>query len=218
MELYKRGDSPFWWFSATVNGRRLRGSTGEARKGAARVIAEGKVQQARESKPQSGRWRVTQLLGTYLDGHLKHTKNLATATYQLAALERLLGKDKFVADLSGADLIAYRARRKADGLGNASINRELTLLRASLHFADDHFGQPMPRINWRGLFLQEPPPRTRYLTTEEYERLLRAADDETRRAIVLAANTGLRLANVRDLTWEQIDLANRTADLHHEGQ
>lgn len=211
MELYRREDSPFWWFSATVNGRRVRGSTGETRKGAARIIAEGKVTQARENVAPAGRWRVSHLLGTYLDGHLKHSRNVATATYQMKALAKHLGKDKFIADLAGSDLIAYRAKRKADGQGNSSINREITLLRAALRFANDHFGQPLPPIKWKALFLPEPPPRTRYLTRDEYERLLQAADEEMRRAIVVAANTGLRLSNVRDLTWEQIDLAGRVA-------
>lgn len=211
MELYKRGDSPFWWFSAAVNGRRIRGSTSETRKGAARIIAEGKVTQARENAPHTGRWKVNQLLGTYLDGHLKHTKNIATATYQMKALAKYIGKDKYMADLTGADLIAYRARRKADGLGNSSINRELELFRAALRFVCDHFAQPMPPIKWKGLMFAEPPPRTRYLTEDEYERLLMSADDGMRAAIVFAVNTGLRLSNVKDLAWEQIDLANRRA-------
>lgn len=217
MELYRRKDSPVYWFTATVNGRRLRGSTGETRKGAARIIAEGKVTQARESTAPTGRWRVSHLLGTYLSGHIANTKNVDTATYQMQALAKHIGKDKYIADLAGSDVIAYRAKRKADALGNASINRELELLRAALHFAHDHFGQPLPGIKWKLLMLPEPPPRTRYLTRDEYERLLLSADDGMRAAIVFAANTGLRLSNVQNLTWEQIDLAGKVAMLVAKG-
>ncbi len=211
MELYRRADSPFWWFSATVNGRRVRGSTGASTKAGAGIIARQKIAEAEARIPQQGRWRVHVLTGTYLSSHGAHLANVATVTYQLGNLTRLLGKDRFIADLTGADIIAYRAKRRGEGVGPGSVNRELTLLRAALGYAKAHFGQAIPDIQWRGLFLKEPPGRTRFLSREEYEALIAACDDELRAIVLVAVNTGLRRANIESLTWEQIDLAHGVA-------
>ncbi len=56
--------------------------------------------------------------------------------------------------------------------------------------------------------------RLRYLTREEYARLLRAANTIRTspylvEKIVLATHTGLRRGSLFNLRWEQIDLANR---------
>lgn len=55
-------------------------------------------------------------------------------------------------------------------------------------------------------------PRLRYLTTEEYDRLLEAArtikTSPYREAkIVLAVHTGLRRGSLFNLRWDQVDLA-----------
>ena len=63
--------------------------------------------------------------------------------------------------------------------------------------------------------------RLRYLTREEYDRLLAAARTLSARTsvstpspylvekIILAAHTGLRRGSLFNLRWDQIDLANR---------
>jgi integrase len=206
MGLYKRADSPVWWYSFTINGRRFRGSTGSAVKNTAKAIEAAARTQAALATPVAGRWRISILTGTYLSAHAGHLPSAATTTYQLANINRLIGKDRFVADLSGADVIEYRARRRGEGVGNASINRELQVLRAALNYAHRHYGQPLPGIDWKGLFLKEPPGRTRFLSPAEYARLSAACDDELRTIVLLAVSTGLRRDNIEGLTWEQINL------------
>lgn len=211
MRLYQRPNSPFWYFSFTVHGRRFRGSTGTAVKAVAKIKAAAALTEAQAATPQQDRWRVRHLTGTYLTAHGQHRATAATITYQLANLNRLLGKDRFISDLSGKDVIEYRARRKGEGVGNASVNRELTLLRAALTMARDHYGQDVPRIVWKGLFLPEPAGRTRFLSRPEYDRLLSVCDDELRLIVLVAVHTGLRRANIEALAWEQIDMGARVA-------
>lgn len=211
MRLYQRPGSPFWYYSFTVHGRRFRGSTGSDVKAVAKIKAAAALTEAQAAVPQQDKWRVRHLTGTYLTAHGQHRATATTITYQLANLNRLLGKDKFIADLAGSDIIAYRAKRKGEGVGNASVNRELTLLRAALTMARDHYGQQVPRILWKGLFLPEPPGRTRFLSREEYDRLMAACDDELRLIVLIAVHTGLRRANIEALAWEQIDMGARAA-------
>lgn len=211
MRLFQRAGSPFWQYSFTVHGRRFRGSTGTDNKTVARIKAAAALTEAQAAVPQQDKWRVRHLTGTYLTAQAQHSANVATVTYQLANLNRLLGKDRFISDLAGKDIITYRARRKAEGVANGSINRELTLLRAALGMARDHYGQAVPQILWKGLFLPEPPGRTRFLSREEYDRLIAACDDELRLIVMLAVHTGLRRANIEALAWEQIDMGARAA-------
>ena len=217
MGLYQRADSPVWWYSFTVNGRRFRGSTGSNVKSTAKAIEAARRTEAAIATPITGRWRISVLTGTYLKAHAGHLPSAATTTYQLANINRLLGKDRFVADLSGADVIEYRARRRGEGVGNASINRELQVLRAAVNYAHRHYGQPLPGIDWKGLFLKEPPGRTRFLSPEEYAALIEACDDELRLIVLIAVSTGLRRDNIESLTWSQINLEQGLAHVTVKG-
>lgn len=211
MRLYQRPGSPFWYYSFTVRGHRFRGSTGTDVKAVAKVKAAAALTEAEAATPQQDRWRMRHLTGTYLSAHGQHRATATTITYQLANLNRLLGKDRFISDLSGKDIIEYRAKRKGEGVANASVNRELTLLRAALAMARDHYNQDVPKILWKGLFLPEPPGRTRFLSREEYDRLLVACDTELRLIVMIAVHTGLRRDNIESLAWEQIDMGARVA-------
>jgi len=215
--LYRRDDSPVWWYSFTVNGRRFRGSTGAAVKGVAKGIEAAKRTEAAHTAPQRDRWRVNVLTGTYLTAHASGLPSVATATYQLANLTRLLGANRYVAELTGADVIEYRAKRKGEDVGNASINRELQALRAAMRYAERHYNQVMPRIDWKGLFLKEPPGRTRFLSPAEFSALSEACDDELRTIVLIAVSTGLRRDNIESLEWERVNLDQRRARMVAKG-
>lgn len=151
------------------------------------------------------------MTGTYLSNHGADLKSAATVTYQLENINRLLGKDRFVADLSDADVIEFRAKRKGEGVSNSSVNRELQTLRAAMTFARDRYKQRVPAIQWKGLFLKEPPGRTRFLSPAEYAALVASCDAELRTIVLIAVATGLRRDNIESLTWEQVNLDQRLA-------
>lgn len=217
MGLYKRADSPTWWYSFTVNGRRFRGSTGATVKGVAKGIEAARRTEAAHEQPQRDKWRVHVMTGTYLSNHAANLPSVATATYQLENINRLIGKDRYIADLSDSDVIKFRADRKGEGVSNTSVNRELQTLRAALTFAKDRYKQAIPEIVWKGLFLKEPPWRTRFLSPAEYAALANACDDELRTIILIAVATGLRKDNIETLTWEQVNLEQARAHVTVKG-
>jgi integrase len=217
MRLYQREGSPFWWYSFTIHGCRFRGSTGSLVKSVAKAIAAARLTEAAASTPQPGRWRVRILTGTYLSAHAANLPSATTVTYQLANLNRILGENKFITDLTGADIIGYRARRKGEGVTNSSVNRELQALRAALRFAARHYGQPVPNIEWKGLFLKEPAGRTNFLSPEQFRQLSELCDDELRTIILIAVATGLRRDNIESLTWEQVNLDQARASVILKG-
>ena len=151
------------------------------------------------------------MTGTYLTNHAADLASSATVVYQLDNINRLLGGNRFIADLSDADVIEFRAKRKGEGVSNSSVNRELQTLRAAMTFARDRYKQAVPAIMWKGLFLKEPPGRTRFLSPVEFRALSDACDDELRTIVLIAVATGLRKDNIETLTWEQVNLDQRLA-------
>jgi integrase/recombinase XerD len=53
--------------------------------------------------------------------------------------------------------------------------------------------------------LREPAGRLRFLSKDEYQRILAAAPEDMRAAIVVAVNTGMRMGEIIGLTWSQVD-------------
>jgi integrase/recombinase XerD len=70
---------------------------------------------------------------------------------------------------------------------------------------------PLVRFDKRSL--PEAAPRTRFLTREEYRRLLAAADRHLRPIIEMAIATGLRSEELLTLKWSQVDLDRREVRL-----
>lgn len=111
--------------------------------------------------------------------------------------------------IGSAELSSFEGRRRTAGVTGSTIRRDLACLSSLLTSCIDWEwieNNPVPaylrRRAKRGL--KEGAPRTRYLTEQEEEVLLKAAAPETRNAIILAIDTGLR----RDvsLKWWQVDI------------
>lgn len=95
---------------------------------------------------------------------------------------------------------AYRASRAADGVGPGTVHTELTYLRAALRW-HDKAGPAIVELP------PKPPPKSRHLTRDEYDRLLTAAKSpHVRLFIVLALATAGRMAAILALTWDRVDL------------
>ena len=70
--------------------------------------------------------------------------------------------------------------------------------------------------NRRKKGLKESPPRTRYLTHTEEDKLLLNATPDVRRAIMFALDTGLRREEQFGLTWDRVDMARARIVLPRE--
>lgn len=125
-------------------------------------------------------------------------------------LRELLGKGRGMQGFRRADVADYIDRRRAQNVGNATINRELALLSAALNHCNrrEDWGLPNPVP---GMKLKEPEGRTRWLRPEEAERLLAVAYGMHRSPhlgdfILLALTTGMRRNEMLGLEWSRVDL------------
>ena len=96
---------------------------------------------------------------------------------------------------------AYVEKRRGDGVSDGTIRRELSILQAALRWADPatpaRFDLPAP-----------PPPRDRWLTRDEFQKLIDAADlPHVKTFLHIAIATGARKEAILGMTWQtHVDL------------
>lgn len=205
MSLYKPKDSPYWHFDFVVKGRRFYGSTGVAEKTAARSIEAAERLKAVTGALKRPHMSVDVATEKYYQEKGKHLASSATVNYQLDNLVDGLKAATLLADVDGGTLAEYVARRRAN-VSNASVNREIELLRRVYKRADKVWRVDVGEMpNWSEILLPEPEGRVRELTDAEEGRLFAELRPDFHAMARFAIWTGLRLSNVIGLRWDQVD-------------
>ena len=217
MSLYRREGSPFWQYDFTVNGLRFRGSTGETGKREALKVEDDHKQAARRQQQRTKEWTVQTLCETYWSEHGQHARSASTILGQLASLRRHLGKDRKLSSITNAAMMDYRAKRRGEGLEKHSINREITIMRAAMRHVAELHAVNVPKLHWEKLKTEEPPPRQRYLTFEDWAVLLAAAHPSLKPILICAVTTGLRKGNILTLDWSQVRLSAKRITMTVKG-
>ena len=210
---YRRTRSSVWWVSYTdPGGKRVSRSTGTTdRREAAALEAKWKLASYRarqwEEQPEAG---FEEVMLAFLQAH---TDKRSADMDKLHARQLRTSLAGAVMDrLSAKAVSEHVRRRRQEGVGPASINRELALLSAAINFWNLEHDANLPNPV-RGRKLREPEGRLRWLTRPEAAGLIAAAG-ETQRApylaslIVLALNTGMRREEMLGLEWSRVDLEN----------
>lgn len=104
-----------------------------------------------------------------------------------------------------------RRLKLAEGSSNRTANAVLQVIRSVFRHAErwgwiDRF----PRIT----LLPEPQRRVRFLSEEEEQRLLEELPDHLAEVTRFALATGLRMRNICELEWTQVDMDGRRAWIH----
>lgn len=98
---------------------------------------------------------------------------------------------------------AYKAKKLVAELSPKTINNHLTVLRKMLSVAQEwELIDHVPPVKW----LRVPPQKFDFLSFEEAERLVKAADPGWRTAILVGLRCGLRIGEIMGLRWEDLDL------------
>lgn len=106
-------------------------------------------------------------------------------------------------EVNARSIEAYKAKKLGGGLSPKTVNNHLTVLRKLLSVASE-WGliEHVPPVKW----VRVPPQKFDFLSFEEAERLVNAADPEWRAAILVGLRCGLRLGEIVGLRWEDVDL------------
>ena len=102
----------------------------------------------------------------------------------------------------------YAERRQDEEAANATINRELALLRLAFNLARKA-GKIKPEMVPYFEMLPENNRRTGFFEQEQYESVLSKLPDYLQGVLTIGYWTGMRKAEILGLTWDKVDLFNR---------
>lgn len=154
----------------------------------------------------SGRRRAT--LGEVRDHQLadaarRAKRSLGHDRLRWGRIVSVFGEGRVVATIRGPEVETLRAALERDGLGPASRNRHLALLRSGLRLAArDSLIERAPHVALE----PEPRSRDRLWSDDELASVLDEASPRQRLAILLARDAALRLGEACRLRWEDVSL------------
>jgi integrase len=206
MSVYPRGR--VWWYKFRFAGQVIRESSKSESKTVAKDAERIRRRELEESWNRIKRRKLPPLFSIAASDWLKTRTGIARSTersYKLAIsqLSADFGK-QLLCDLSAVNLAAYQTRRMRDGVSNRTVNLEMGVLRSILRR-----NKMWESISGEVDFLKESPSPGRALSADEESRLLDAASKSRCRSlyavVMLALNTGMRVSEIRGLTWAQVD-------------
>jgi integrase len=211
VSIYKPKGRKHYSYDFKINGVRFRGGTRTESKKAALAVEQrvrNEVAQwaaAGASAPKAP-MTASEAFARYAMEKAEDRPSERDTYYQLSNLLAHFGKDAPLTDLTDPDLIsAYVAMRRA-GVSDASVNREVELLRRVVRRAATVWKRqtgPMP--DWSQLLLAEPAGRIRELGAAEEAELFKHLRHDLHAPVRFAIMTGLRLSAILSLTWHQVD-------------
>ncbi len=227
MGLFRRKDSPYWWYRIRLNGRVCTGSTNTFdKKLAHRIYLENHRQFVDESHfPDQNAKQISffKMCDEYLEKHAKVNKRSWDADACIIGKLKDHFGDIQLGTIRPQDIEGFKAKRLKCTKGKdeekrpikpATINRELTVLKTIFNkailwgYADRN---PMRGVR---LFKEEFIP-IKILSREERKKLLEASPDFLKPILVTALKTGMRHGEIRGLRWEEVDLENGIISVTH---
>ena len=186
-----------------------------------------RVWAAEQSKIEDGTWDERAPRNVTLGEALRQYREYSSVQHRshdsyidpsLTLWEAHLGAQTHLAKIGPKPIEDFKLQR-AQKVARSTTDKDLAILKAFFNWCIGHqlaVSNPVRRVK----LFHEDNSRLRYLTPEEYERLIAAARSLNARTsvstpspyleekIVLAAHTGLRRGSLFNLRWDQIDFAN----------
>jgi integrase len=221
MKVFLRGK--YWWGSWSIDGRRYRVSSGTSDEKLAKQVLAKQYAEGFREKTQGIVARKTwrEASERYLHEH-QHLKSYALYEVQSRWWTQQFERRKivYVDQITPDEVRLIRDTFLAEPMTSrqgstqrrpATVNRCLAYLRAVINAVFREYqwcGQSAPPL-FR--MLRGERARIRYITPEEFGRLLQYLPELHGRAARIAVATGLRQANVLGLRWDQVDMVRKVA-------
>lgn len=197
MSLYKQPTSDIWWYSITHAGERVRKPTGTTdRKEAQRVHDEAKVALWDQPVLKGRTWGMAVM--AWVDASPRSQSEL----HSLAKFARSY-KDRKLTDVTRESVHTALSFCKTAG----TYTRYRTMVAAILNLAKENgWLREVPKLMARTDKKIKP---RKWLTHEEWAKLLAELPAHMKPMATFAVETGLRQANVLGLTWSRVDLERK---------
>ncbi|MBA7514457.1 Tyrosine recombinase XerC [subsurface metagenome] len=218
--IYKRGN--IYWLQWVEDGKQHRESAHTTNKRVAQTFLGEKLY--RLSKKKVGLLKdkdFKEFIKEYLE-YSKTNKSKSAFDIDQRVLRNFtnLFKIKNLSEVTTSKLEKYKTIRLGQGVSKSTINRELTVLKHTLNkavewnYLEDSPGRFVKKFRYEKTNI-----KIRSLSNQEIDKLLKALETETHKPeamrqtlkdiILMAVNTGMRLSEVLNVKWEDLDMKNR---------
>lgn len=207
----KKGE---WWIDYYYLGRRYRKKIGKSKRQAEIILSKIKTQIVEGTYldiKRNEKIRFEEMAELFLKNYSQVNKKSWKRDHASIKNLNSFFKGRYIYEINNLDVENYKRKRIADGVKHATINRELACLKTIFNKA----------IEWN-ILKTEPPKiklykennqRVRYLTEEEYKKILSLCDERLRSIVKIAVNTGMRENEIAKLKWKDVDLKERMITL-----
>jgi integrase len=217
MALYKRGR--VWWMDFVYKGKCIRRST-ETKNGkqAERIyhkvmaeVIEGKWFDRRQEEKIT----FAEMMEKYMTEHSARNKAQTSHIRDRSLADHLL---KYFGELTLAEIMPkliseYKTKRREEKAAPKTINNELILMGHAFKIAINEWewvrDNPVRKVSKEKVNNQI----ERWLTFEEEKKLVAASPKWLQEIVTFAVETGLRLGEILNLRWPQVDLFRRTLSI-----
>jgi len=213
VSLYKPKKSTYWHYDFTIAGQRYHGTTRCPSKRDAQRVEADLRRKAVLGETVTPTISLEQACSDWQANVGSHLASKATTLYQLGFL--IAGIGGMLQDITHKAVQDYAARRRAT-VKNASVNRELQLLRRVIRWTEPR-GFEVPKLDFAKLTLPEPKERVRELSADEEARLMAVLPDNLKPIVQFALLSGKRRTEIITLRWADIDLAGQRATVTVKG-
>lgn len=200
---YRQKDSKLWWISfVNSSGKRVRRSSGTTDFQQAKALEKKLSADGYDARKKSN--GVSASFDTVLVEYLERSDRLKSRSNVSRA--RTLAdyfRGRSFHDLTKRDIDQYKAHRLKT-VSISTINRDLVILSAAVEEYNRRHGSDIPNPA-KGAKEKEPESRVRWLTKEEYSRLIACASPEVADLIRLLVYTGMRAQEAYGLEWTRVD-------------
>ena len=160
--------------------------------------------EAQEHLVRSGSVVPSESLNVVVENYFRHIKKHTQRTQQhyRMVMERFLESlPKSVIrihQIESAHIQEYLYQLRDRGVINRTLNAHLTPIKAFCRYVSERFS--IPNVASKIKLLKEDPPNSRFLTKEEYYKLLEFASPLAKHRLIFLANTGLRASEFSQLS------------------
>lgn len=200
---YRQKGSRYWYVSyVDASGHQVKKSAGTENHAEAKALEQKLRAEAHDARKKSGGIAASfdQVLVEYLEQPGRLDKPTRSRARTLA--DHFRGRSFH--DLTRQDIQRYKTQRLRT-VSMATVNRELVILSAAIEEFNRRHGVEIPNPA-KGMKGKEPEARVRWLSRDEYARLMAHASPEVQDLIRLLVYTGMRAQEAYRLEWQRVDL------------
>jgi integrase len=203
--IFLRGN--IWWVQVWVDNKQLAQSSKSTKKTDAIDLRDkllGKKHRREISGGPAERVQISELLDDVLGSDIEETTRYIWKLVVEKNLRPFFGRTRAIR-LSTDLMDRYRVKRRhEDGVTDATVNRELSILRTAFHNARKRTPPKVYAVPYFPM-VKETTVRKGFLSDEIYAKLRDALEHELKALFISGYVTGIRKGELLDIQWPQVD-------------